>query len=63
MNALRLKEGARTSRYALAGRALPRGRMDDLIAGGFLNEKGDRSSATAQGRMVLNAILRELLVD
>lgn len=64
LNALRLKEGLELSRYAaLAGRALPRGRMDDLIAGGFLNEKGDRLSATAQGRMVLNAILRELLVD
>jgi oxygen-independent coproporphyrinogen-3 oxidase len=64
LNALRLKEGLELSRYAaLAGRALPRGRMDDLIVGGFLNEKGDRLSATAQGRMVLNAILRELLVD
>lgn len=64
LNALRLSEGAEPLRYeALRQRPLPAQRLADLIAGGFLTRSEDRIRATRTGRMVLNAILRELLVD
>ncbi|MEM7060104.1 MAG: radical SAM family heme chaperone HemW [Pseudomonadota bacterium] len=63
MMALRLREGAETSRYeALAGRPLPSSRVEDMIASGHLNLTGDRLRATAMGRLVLNSVLAELLV-
>jgi oxygen-independent coproporphyrinogen-3 oxidase len=64
LNALRLSEGAEMDRYeALLGRPLPLVRLEDLIEGKFLARHENRISATRSGRMVLNAILRELLVD
>lgn len=64
MMGLRLHEGIDLSRYAsLAGRPLPSGKVDHLISLGMLDLKGNRISATLQGRMVLNAVLSELLTD
>jgi len=64
LNALRLSEGAEMDRYeSLCGRPLPQARMNDLIEGKFLIRNENRITATRSGRMVLNAILRELLVD
>lgn len=64
MMGLRLHEGIDLSRYAsLAGRPLPSGKVDHLISLGMLDLKGNRISATRQGRMVLNAVLSELLTD
>lgn len=60
---LRLSEGVRTERYkALAGRALPEAAVRHLLDLGMIWQEGGRLGATAAGRPVLNAILRELLV-
>ncbi|MEZ5771073.1 MAG: radical SAM family heme chaperone HemW [Defluviimonas denitrificans] len=60
--AMRLREGADMRRYhALAGKPLDMeaiGRLEDM---GLLGRSGDRIAATASGRIVLNAILREIV--
>ena len=62
MMALRLAEGVDTLRYArLAGRPLDAERVADLTAQGLLALRGERLIATAQGRIVLNAVLGALL--
>jgi oxygen-independent coproporphyrinogen-3 oxidase len=60
--ALRLSEGADLARYArLAGAPLDPARIAPLAEDGLVTVAGDRIAATAQGRPVLNAILRALL--
>ncbi len=62
MMALRLAEGADLDRHAaLAGAPLPDSRIDHLVASGHLARRGRRIAATAEGRVVLNALLAELL--
>ena len=62
MMALRLAEGADMDRHALlAGEPLPQARVAGLIAQGLARREGARLSATAQGRAVLDAMLRDLL--
>lgn len=58
---LRLTEGSDPDRYAaLTGRPLNYSKISDLRGDGLL-EPGPRLQVTARGRMVLNAVLRELL--
>ena len=62
MMALRLAEGADLDRYArLAGAAPDPSRIAPLVQDGLLERRGARLAATAQGRPVLDALLRELL--
>lgn len=62
MMSLRLREGTDLRRFeSLSGR-LHSGKLADLAALGLVEQAGDRLRTTAPGRMVLNAILRELLV-
>ncbi|MGY6548183.1 MAG: radical SAM family heme chaperone HemW [Roseinatronobacter sp.] len=63
MMSLRLREGTDILRYqALAGKPLPETRIHDLISQGLLTRDGARLSATDQGRPVLNALLRALML-
>lgn len=57
---MRLAEGMQMSRYQAHGGLLPQDRIADLIGLGMVRQQDDRLAATAQGRPVLNAILREL---
>lgn len=58
---LRLAEGMEISRYeAMANRPLDRTRLADLDALGLARVVEDRVQVTAAGRMVLNAIIRDL---
>ena len=64
--ALRLAEGADLDRYTrLAGAALPAERIERLVASGHLRRDdrhdGRRIAATPRGRIVLNALLADLL--
>ena len=62
MMSLRLAEGSDPARYAaLGGRALPEDRIAMLEDGGFVRREGGRLVATDRGRIVLNAVLGELL--
>ncbi|MGR3761259.1 radical SAM family heme chaperone HemW [Roseobacteraceae bacterium NS-SX3] len=64
MMGMRLLEGLDMARYArLSGRPLPQNRLSNLVHLGMVTISGERLRATAQGRAVLNAVLRELLVD
>ncbi|MCC5959205.1 MAG: coproporphyrinogen III oxidase [Rhodobacteraceae bacterium] len=64
MMSLRLTEGADVKRYqTLAGQPLPENRIDSLVADGFMTKSGDRIAATVTGRPILNALLRELLIQ
>lgn len=64
MMGMRLSEGLDMARYEqLAGRGLPQERLRGLADLGMVTISGDRLSATDQGRAVLNAVLRELLLD
>ena len=59
--ALRLSEGADMARYeALVGRTLRMEAVGRLEEMGLLRRAGNRISATAGGRIVLNAILRDI---
>lgn len=61
---LRLTEGMQISRYeAFAARPLDRNRLADLDNLGLARVVGDRVQVTAAGRMVLNAIIRDLAGD
>ena len=60
--ALRLAEGADLERHArLAGAPVAPARVEHLVASGHLRRDGRRIAATAEGRIVLNAVLAELL--
>ena len=60
--ALRLAEGADTARFErIAGRALPGDRLARLTGEGLLWRAGDRVGATGRGRLLLDAILADLL--
>jgi putative oxygen-independent coproporphyrinogen III oxidase len=64
MMGLRLTEGASLSRYAsLAGQPLSEKRLSHLADIGMIEMSGDLMKATRAGRMVLNAVLSELLAD
>lgn len=59
---LRLAEGIDPLRYrALSGTSLPSEKIADLVQMGLLEPRSDRIQATAQGRAVLNGIIRELM--
>jgi len=61
MMALRLREGLDVGRYeSLAGTALNPKKLSHLIADGMVTLTDGRLSATASGRMVLNAVIRDL---
>lgn len=63
MMSLRLAEGSSLARFrALRGDDLPSDRRERLVDQGVLEQVGDTIRATRQGRPLLNAILRELLV-
>lgn len=59
---MRLTEGMQMSRYESHGARLPQDRIAGLVDLGLVVQQDDRLAATAQGRPVLNAILRELAV-
>ncbi len=62
MMAMRLREGADLARYeALAGRTLRQDAVARLADLGMLTLSGGRIAATASGRIVLNAILRDIV--
>ena len=59
---LRLVEGLSLRRLeGLLGRPVDAARLEDLVAAGLVNVDGSRLRTTADGMMVLNSILRELL--
>jgi putative oxygen-independent coproporphyrinogen III oxidase len=61
---LRLSEGSDLERFAaLNGRPLDGATLSSLEDLGMVERRAGRLLATAQGRMVLNAILRQLLAD
>lgn len=63
MMSLRLSEGSDLGRFArLAGAPVSEGKIKDLVAQGLLARDDDRIRTVGSGRMVLNAVLRELLV-
>ena len=62
MMAMRLDEGADVARYArMANAPLAPERIEDLVRSGHVNRDGDMLCATPAGRIVLNAVLGELL--
>jgi len=62
MMALRLREGASLARWrALAGRDLPELKLDALAHDGLIWRTDSQIGASLRGRMVLNAVLGELL--
>ena len=62
MMCLRLTEGLDMDRYCrLAGRSLPQTKLDYLQEIGMITQRENRLAATADGRAVLNAVIRELL--
>ena len=58
---MRLTEGMDVARYLAHGAELPQGRVTDLVRLGLVTQTSGRLAATATGRPVLNAILRELV--
>lgn len=64
MMGLRLVEGIDRDRYLqLAGHKLPQDRLENLVDMGMITASPTRIAATKQGRMVLNAILADLLTN
>jgi len=64
MMGMRLFEGLDMVRFSqLSGRDLPESRLHDLVQMGMVTISDQRLRATDQGRAVLNAVLRELLMD
>ena len=64
MMGLRLAEGIDLSRFeALAGHPLPENRLEHLTELGMIERSDVALKVTRQGRMVLNAILADLLSD
>ncbi|QGY00140.1 coproporphyrinogen III oxidase [Roseovarius faecimaris] len=61
---LRISEGISRSRYqALAGFPLKQSALDHLQDIGMITARGDRISATQEGRLVLNAVIETLMPD
>jgi len=60
---LRLTEGTDLDRHAVLGGRIDAGRLDTLIDLGMIEREGRRIRATPRGRMVLNAVLRDLAGD
>ncbi len=61
---LRLDEGSDMERFrTISGRSLPLAKLAELVEDGLLQIDGNRVRTTRPGRLLLNAILRELLVD
>ncbi|MGX9352449.1 radical SAM family heme chaperone HemW [Shimia sp. W99] len=61
---LRLSEGVDLTRYqVLAGHALGGNRVENLVEFGLISVEDQRLRVLPQGRMVLNSVLAELLVD
>lgn len=59
---LRLAEGIDPLRYrALSGRDLPQDKIRDLQELGLISDDSGRIRATAEGRAVLNGVIRELM--
>ncbi|SCZ72367.1 oxygen-independent coproporphyrinogen-3 oxidase [Epibacterium ulvae] len=64
MMGLRLKEGIDMHRYTqLSGTSLPAAGVQHLVDMGMVTTCKERLAATDKGRAVLNAVLRELLLD
>ncbi|MFV1439846.1 MULTISPECIES: radical SAM family heme chaperone HemW [unclassified Phaeobacter] len=64
MMGMRLVEGLDSDRFQeISGRSLPAERISDLADIGMIEISGNRLRATDSGRAVLNAVLRELLVE
>ena len=64
MMGLRLSEGVDLERWhALSGRHLNEDSLAHLCDIGMLSREGSRLRATTEGRMVLNTLLAEILVD
>lgn len=64
MMGLRLTEGLDMVRYSqLSGQNLPERKLVELAEMGMITISKQRLCATPQGRAVLNAVLRELLMD
>lgn len=60
---LRLSEGVDQDRMeSINGRSLSRTRIEKLVGQGLLSSQAGRIAATPRGRLVLNAVLKELLV-
>ncbi|MCC5966965.1 MAG: coproporphyrinogen III oxidase [Natronohydrobacter sp.] len=63
MMSLRLREGTDIQRYQqLAGESLPAARIADLVDQGFLTRSDTHIATTDQGRPVLNALIRALML-
>ncbi len=64
MMGLRLTEGVDLNRFsALSGSSLNKQRLDNLLNLGFVDLTNHRLMVLPKGRMVLNSVLAELLVD
>ncbi|UWQ41365.1 radical SAM family heme chaperone HemW [Leisingera aquaemixtae] len=64
MMGMRLSQGLDMVRFTeLSGRRLPESKLNDLVDLGMITISEKRLRATAQGRAVLNAVLRDLLMD
>lgn len=61
---LRLSEGISIDRFRqISGHRLNAERLRYLEGIGMISVHGDNLSVTSDGRMVLNAVIRELLVE
>ena len=64
MMSLRLTEGTDLDRFeAISGRGLADGKLRDLSDAGHVRLEGSHLKTSRTGRLLLNAVLRELLVD
>ncbi|WP_164661491.1 radical SAM family heme chaperone HemW [Tropicibacter sp. Alg240-R139] len=64
MMGLRLTQGIDMERFqALSSAPIPHDRLDYLVDIGMVEQDGSTLKATKNGRAVLNAVIRELLVD
>jgi oxygen-independent coproporphyrinogen-3 oxidase len=64
MMGLRLREGIDMKRYKiLSGSSLSSHKINDLTNMGFISVTNDRLRTTDRGRVLLNAVIRELLPD
>ena len=60
---LRLAEGSDLTRFrAISGRDLPKAKLHNLETSGLVHREADHLKTTAEGRLLLNAILSDLLV-
>lgn len=64
MMSLRLSEGSNVKRFTdLAGHGLDYDKIHDLISQGMLSQTNSHIMATQKGRIILNSILRDLLIE